>query len=322
MQPPKYLPLMAATPPEQDESSYGFLIRIANQNQILPSNRGQILGRNFASPFADDSEVAQRAWLTQTSPDWHRWRTAYLRAVDHRQTFQLFGQGWLHRWSLRLSRQQVCCECIRTTQRAHYLWDLTACCACPQHGTVLNDICPHCHQSLSPLRPSLEICRCKRFIWAHRSAVLADPILLGWCTWVQGSIRPECSAETLWPQPLRILFDGLSVEGATIVVLAFAGGKSTLQTAKLNSTAPWLTSEDMALHMTEGLQKLQRYLDSGAAGAYLETGGVRDLEDLATHGLNPHDRQRATWLLKRLRSRKVRPSVLLAMQRQQELFGL
>lgn len=316
-------PLFVVTQPEPDESSFGFLVRCAEANHILSHARPRTYGAQYYSQKEATRGTATLAWLTHCDPAWLRWRSIVNHKTDGRKTMSMFGQPWRFAWSHRRDRHHICSDCLREYRRALFVWDLSFVCACPRHGTILQDSCHRCGQAIGPQRPALDICRCRHFLApASTKGSLATDVLLSWCTWVEQTLVPDNVSAPTWPRSLSDLFDGMTVEGAALVTLAFSGGVMALRSARMQTSEPWLTSATMAYQLAGGLQKLLSYLESGASGAYLPPSSLRDLEDLASNGLVVHDRQRASWLVKRLHSRKLRPTVIAALNRQQDLFDV
>lgn len=320
MSPTEAVPLPTQVQADVRESASSFLIRVMTANRITPSQLYASTGRSRPRTLQSE-DIRSLSHATQTSPEWFEWRVPEPTRVDGELHSRLFGQTWRSRWMVRRVRQQVCPACLHEHGLARWQWDLTAFCVCPDHGTLLRDHCDCCQQSLVPYRPSLEVCRCRHYLSDHRTPPrLADDLLVQWCAWISGRLRHEISAAPTLPPGIASLFAGMSIDAATCVAAAFAGGKRRIETGKLNSTQPWLTTSVVAEVLSQGLHALARFVDSEPSRFALPDQGISDLEDLAIDGHTAHDRGAASWVLRRSRGRRLRTRTVKAMAQQGDLF--
>jgi len=320
MAPADTAPLPTQVLADSRESASSFLLRVMAANRITPWQLYSAAGRPRPRNLHDE-DIRALSHATQTPAQWFEWRVSQTTRIDGELHVRLFGQVWRPGRMLRRIRQQVCPACLREHGLARWEWDLTAFCACPEHGVLLQDHCDHCHQSLGANRPSLDVCRCRHYLsHRHTTLALADPQLVNWCDWISRRLQLERSAPAL-PSGMASLFAGLSIDAATRVVAAFAGGARHIETGKLNSTQPWLTTSVVASVMSQGLQELASFAQAGSARCELSSQGIADLEDLVVSGLSAADRATAAWLLGRVRGRRrLRVRAVMAMAQQGDLF--
>ena len=62
--------------------------------------------------------------------------------------------------SLRFNRPMVCSDCLRENPYCRKFWDLPVVTICPQHRSLLLDMCPSCRKQITWDRKSVSQCRC------------------------------------------------------------------------------------------------------------------------------------------------------------------
>lgn len=320
MSPADAVPLPTRVQSDPRESASSFLLRVMTANHITPWQLYSAAGRPRPRALHDE-DIGALSHATQTPAQWFEWRVPQTTRIDGEVHSRLFGQSWRHGWMLRRVRQQVCPACLRDHGLARWEWDMAAFCACPEHGVVLQDHCEHCHQSLGANRPSLDVCRCRHYLsQRHAPPTLADPLLINWCEWISCRLRLDGPSRPTLPSGLAPVLAGLSIDAATRVVAAFAGGARQMETGKLNSSQPWLTTAVVARVMSQGLNTLAAFTGAGSPHCELTAQGIADLEDLAIGGLTTQERSTAAWLLRKVRGRRLRPRAVMAMAQQGDLF--
>jgi Restriction endonuclease/TniQ len=62
--------------------------------------------------------------------------------------------------SLRFNRPMICSDCLRENSYCRKFWDLPVVTVCPQHHSLLLDICPNCRERITWNRKSVSRCDC------------------------------------------------------------------------------------------------------------------------------------------------------------------
>ena len=313
-------PLPTSVIPDDAESVEGFLIRVARANHITVP---QLLGRmGIPSRRALNAlDIDMVAWMTQVPRSWIEHRVPIVRRNGDGKALLFVGQMWGAESALRRHRQQVCPKCIRENGFARLTWDVTRCSACPEHGIVLQDHCPHCGRSIDPHRPALDVCVCKHVLFGTRLTPQAAELpLLAWCEWVSHALVPTQPPGSLMPREAQRVLEGMSVGGASTLVAAFAGGKRESSFARFSAVQPWMPTTLVAQQTSLAVHRFLAF----ATGRRLESEhqlAIDDILKLASHGLTATDRARAIWLLTALKGRRVSYRRIRAATRQPDLFS-
>lgn len=314
------MPLPLTTEPDERESAVSYLLRCTAANGVSLKSLAKHLKYPIRN-FVHAEDVDGLAWLTQTPPDWFRWRVQAKDNLNGRDTHQLFGQSWRPEVTFLNLRQQVCAHCLREQGFTRFEWDLAAFSACPDHGVVLQDICQHCQLGIEVNRPALDLCRCKHFfVDITKASVLAPQNVQAWCLWMGAKLSPSEGVVEDSGLEVGELLNGLTIDAATCIVIAFAGGSRELRSEKLHGTAPWVTSSAMTNLISIGLDHIGVFVQQGRVPAGVHGLYVPDLERLVLNGLTVTDRARAAWILRRARGRRYRAAVDTALVQQQDLF--
>ncbi|WP_413816725.1 TniQ family protein [Piscinibacter gummiphilus] len=304
MAPVDLQPLPVVVSPREFESASGFILRAARSNGMRTSGIHAALGLP-ARRTLGRSEIPLLAGLTQASPSWFEWRMPDIVWRDGYRELRLFGQAWNADWSLRRSRQQMCHECLRSEGLSQYVWDLTLYCACPDHGILLQDHCGHCGQSLQVNRPSWDVCNCRHYLVTVGSRPpAASQEVLDWCRWISHALNPAEHPSPHLPRPLANFLSGMSVDGASRILLAFAGGTRVLSSTRQHAVQPWLPTAAIAEIVHQGMRQLTAFTQTNSQSSALPVVGVEDILRMAALGHTEVDRARAAWVLRRLKGHR------------------
>lgn len=147
--------------PKPDESLRGFLVRVAERNHLNSMAPLVRFVKNREDWLFDDMNLLQLAELARCD-------VADLAAINLYAYRDHNGYEGYKRGSHRISKgyfvvhryPRVCPICLRESEYLRAIWDITFVVACPQHGSLLIDICPHCKKFISWERPGVFKCKC------------------------------------------------------------------------------------------------------------------------------------------------------------------
>lgn len=172
--------LLFTEKPFDDESFIGYIMRLANLNEIpelqwILKLAGLSKLYDYHYKFNCDFKVdPQRlSVLTGTTAE-NLKNLLYLH--EHGRTrniignINVFGQPILHHF-VRREKPKICPPCLAEQNYCRKIWELSPITACPHHQCLLIDHCPNCNRKINWTRPALNICHCE-FDFRKSSIVL------------------------------------------------------------------------------------------------------------------------------------------------------
>lgn len=137
--------VVRVSPAGRPESFNGFLLRATSMNGVRDPSWLLRMGRR-AARSSDPSDFLKIAHLTGAAVD----------ALD-----SVTGpDAALPNDVIDVVHPRICTACLSKQPWARRVWDVHAVVACPDHGTLLLDVCPGCGERLTWRRPELTRCRC------------------------------------------------------------------------------------------------------------------------------------------------------------------
>lgn len=313
-------PLAIQVLPDDAESALGFVFRVALENRCSLRLLSRSLGLANGQ-LATGGHAEQFANIARVPVSWMSWRLPVAARVDGQVQVHLFGQRWRPEGGLRRSRWQHCTQCLRQKTPMPLFWEISYFCVCPEHGTVLDDSCPHCGRSIDLLRPGWDVCSCGHYLTAGKSpSVLAEPGPLALAEWIRHSLQPDIHPPSTVALGVRRVLDGMTVDGAMRLVLALGGGYPALARARHVNPQPWVTSRSVHHVLGSGSKALEAVAERGRMPASMADVAMADLMNLAAHGLTAADRGRAAWLLRQLQGHPRPRRAYRTEPRQLDLF--
>jgi len=311
------MPLPIQLAPRPEESVHSFVLRLLRENgatateaqKAVQEDSRRRIGDLDARPFAE--------WSGQPCT-WFELRLPKRVRSDRWFEIELFGTRWRDDLLLRGTRQQICPLCIEAAGVGRLEWDLLMYCACHVHGTMLVDMCHACGSSIQACRPALEMCRCGAYLTDTPRSTAAAPEVTAWCAMLSSKLAYHLGGAVA-DVPLTLApFRGLSLDGATRLVQAFAGGKRAYRGAVLDATTTWLNSAAVHVLVQEGLSSLARLeiwgrVDGSAAVASA-------LAEQTVRGVSQRDRSAAALALRHVAARPTWRNIRSQLHRQEELF--
>jgi hypothetical protein len=208
--------------PDERESVPSYLLRCFAANRVRPHEVYRWLGLRWTG-YLEPEHVPTLATVTRSALPWLRSRVAAPVPDAHGQ---LAWAGW--RWRrtrcMRRAHHQLCPLCIHAEGIGRLEWELDFVPVCARHRRLLIDHCPVCGASIGWQRPSIDVCRCKRYF---RPRAEDDKITLTedveyWLQWLIDSIRWRGSSGLALPSELAAVLPGApSPDGVWRVLHAF-----------------------------------------------------------------------------------------------------
>jgi len=152
--------LLVSTPkPHATESLLGFVLRTSDENGYeTPWHVFDVAGITPDTMRTVGLDVVKLAAILGKDPEQLQ-HNAYSYESDGHSVVTLLGKTIRPR-QLRLTRPQICPQCIVEKGFIEAHFDLTDFIACPDHGCSLLTTCPACDRPLTWFRPGLLECRC------------------------------------------------------------------------------------------------------------------------------------------------------------------
>ena len=158
--------LLRTPAPQPDESLMGYILRLSETNYYdTPKWILDLAGLKIYSlkmgwrKLCDDSFdftlFKQIAKLTEEEVN--EMKHEFIRNSDYEQCHT---QWHVPISSLRFDRPMVCPDCLRENPFCRKFWDLLVVTVCPQHHSLLLDICPSCQERITWNRKSVSRCSC------------------------------------------------------------------------------------------------------------------------------------------------------------------
>jgi hypothetical protein len=169
-----------------DEGLVGYLVRLTEENSYdsptwITSTAG--LKVNFrkggwASLYFGQADLTRLEHLAGLRPGGLAHVKYLARAPDQGSgmLIDFWGRG-VPINSVRFCSPKVCSSCLSEESYCRKLWDLLPMTACPAHGTVLEDACASCAESITWERGSVCICPCG-YDWRRGHPAEAHPAAL------------------------------------------------------------------------------------------------------------------------------------------------
>jgi hypothetical protein len=156
--------LLIRTRPKEDESYFGFLIRLAELNAYETPFRiiqaARLRSTTLTGPQCEsNSEVKLGPLADLCGLEIDDLRKLVPSPADEPHALSLLGHTF-PRSLINLRRPRVCSECLRESNYCRKQWEFTAVTACPIHQIMLLDECNACGNQLSWVRKNVSLCHC------------------------------------------------------------------------------------------------------------------------------------------------------------------
>ena len=158
--------LLRTPAPQPDESLMGYILRLAESNYYeAPKWILDLAGlkmdnlRNGWRKLCDDRvDFTLFKQITRLSEEEvNEMKHEIISDSDYEQCD---AQWDVPINSLRFNRPMVCSDCLRENPYCRKFWDLPVVRVCPQHHSLLLNMCPDCREPITWNRKSVSRCRC------------------------------------------------------------------------------------------------------------------------------------------------------------------
>src|SRR6266542_1593281 len=158
--------LLRTPAPQPDESLMGYILRLAESNYYeAPKCILDLAGlkmdnlRNGWRKLCDDRvDFTLFKQITRLSEEEvNEMKHEIISDSDYEQCD---AQWDVPINSLRFNRPMVCSDCLRENPYCRKFWDLPVVTVCPQHHSLLLNMCPDCREPITWNRKSVSRCRC------------------------------------------------------------------------------------------------------------------------------------------------------------------
>ena len=172
--------LLVHTPkPNIDESLFGYILRLSDQNGYdTPKTIFQIARmdrRKFSTniPLKPLTEILGKPsnYLDQISPQIQKNGTSQIQILSHQFDKRLQVK------TMHVRKAWFCPACIKEKGYIEAFWGLRMAVACPVHHSLPLMACPACKQPIAWMRRGLLTCKCGEHL-AQLNAPNVDPIIL------------------------------------------------------------------------------------------------------------------------------------------------
>jgi hypothetical protein len=206
--------LLFTEEPFEDESFIGYIMRLAELNEI-PELRWilKLAGMDklydykykYNSDFRVDPTLLSK--LTGVSEAKLK-NLLYLHEQGRKRhivgNLIVFGQPIQHYFVLR-QKPKICPVCLMEQIYCRKVWELSPVTACPIHQCVLINHCLKCKRLISWTRPNINICQCG-FDFRESEIILLDTKELRLSQYIHQKFRLPCSLqESIFKYPLNTL---------------------------------------------------------------------------------------------------------------------
>jgi len=310
-------------PLENDESLMGFVLRMANSNEV----RGihwlyQRLGRNKLNrfKFEDCDAIA----LTFGASIENIQRVMWRRRFSHGAPIQTIDTIKITKpYLIRPLRPQLCPRCIEDNGYCRLVWDLQFVSACHVHKCALVDRCPLCHRYLQWMRPFLKHCNCG-FPWnkLQTHEYTSDSPRVRLADIFQNKLRPAES--NFSPQdPFEVTLSGLSIDAISKLIWIFGVKEKFDSHIGTGNSQKILRTEDASRCAERGYLRLKLFscaaLDK--ASTTLDPINLTGLKAFVLEADSDPDIRFAEWLAREIiRQSEGTYSLGTTGQRQHQLF--
>ncbi|MES2186638.1 MAG: TniQ family protein [Pseudomonadota bacterium] len=307
----------------EGESGHGYVLRMAGENGLLglPSVKARLGKSRFAvldmldAPLlgrwfgADSARLARALGMTTTGsePDGYE-----------------FGGAVLTRsYFINRGLPRICGDCLATSGNCKIAWELSACCACPEHELALIDCCGTCQKALRWDRPGLNECRCGYALTICAGRGVATPEELDVAKWVEDKLTASSCPGVA--TTLGRLLRPLSLDAGLHVLQALASMHDAHGARSLTAAMRRKNSLVCARSGIAAAARALALLDSGATDLLqrgASTAAIELLAEAASSEYSPADRSLAFSLLAELvrRPRHARWSSRFPQLSQRSLF--
>jgi hypothetical protein len=173
--------LLFSSSPRPDESFLGYLLRLTELNRFDTLSWVLQLAsiKNYLRPnvsFGFDNSLDLSPLVQLTGVNQAKLAALLYSPVDISKRamgdFLVFGSP-VPQYIIRLRYPKVCPSCLRDSEYAHKIWELSPITSCPIHKCLLLDECPGCKRRISWARQRVAFCRCK-FDWREYEPSLIE----------------------------------------------------------------------------------------------------------------------------------------------------
>jgi hypothetical protein len=158
--------LLRTPAPQPDESLMGYILRLSETNYCGTPKWVLDLGglkihnlkegwRKLCDDGVDFTLFKQIARLSEEEVN--EMKHEFIRSSDYEQCH---AQWHVPISSLRFDWPMICPDCLRENPYCRKFWDLQVVTVCPQHHSLLLDICPSCQKLITWNRKSVSRCSC------------------------------------------------------------------------------------------------------------------------------------------------------------------
>jgi hypothetical protein len=158
--------LLRTPPPLPDESLMGYILRLSELNYYdaprwildLAGLKMDSLRNGWRRLCDDHIDFTLFRQITKLSEE-------EVNEMKHKITRDLDYEDFDAQWdipvsSLRFKQPMVCSNCLRENSYCRKFWDLPVVTVCPQHHSLLLDICPNCRERITWSRKGVSWCDC------------------------------------------------------------------------------------------------------------------------------------------------------------------
>lgn len=211
--------------PHDDESGLGFLLRASSENRTtLHLTRLHLSIKNWLSLCKDD--ISRLAYYVGCDSQWLNERL-FMRSDNSPRQYRLSGHTLRSNSATPNVGARVCPKCLGEKRRCHRVWQLPGAIACPTHKTHLVDNCTRCGQLISWRRPSVDVCRCGRYLALPNDTTTTSDVSIAasWTRWLEFRLHSGDPEKIITAEHVPQFLSFLTIDGATALVLAFGLAK-------------------------------------------------------------------------------------------------
>lgn len=151
------LPMQDAIDPQESGNGYALRMVVANHLEFCDLTRALCTIGHRYLPFSAATTLAY--WFGAAPVTVARAFPRSYKAHGHLMT-QLMGVEFNRPYHIRVSRPQLCGQCLQENVMARIVWDVSLVTCCSRHKTRLVDVCPSCQRVLHWRRPDVVTCVC------------------------------------------------------------------------------------------------------------------------------------------------------------------
>jgi len=147
--------------PAANESTFGWLLRICEENAMAPNWLSKIAGLQRAvalTALPEESSTLRRLASMAGATDADLEHRFAVLSHTYRGRYQSIGNVMLPSSAVMLRRAQICPKCLAEGMPLQLEWDLAHNVTCGLHRCWLVDRCPACFADITWKRPRLQHC--------------------------------------------------------------------------------------------------------------------------------------------------------------------